>query len=100
MSLNIPKPKIDGSKTLNHCLQIVYLMKVLNIAFLQLLADTNGDVGKSDFIAYVKGSKLFKNFESVDPESDFHWNKKVRYGHLEDECKTYLLYNVIKYTFL
>jgi hypothetical protein len=49
---------------------------------LQALADQNGEVAKADFINYVKSSNLFKSFETVDPESDHHWNRKVCFVYL------------------
>merc|ERR550519_2985464 len=42
------------------------------------VADANGELSKNDFILHVKNSNMFSQFDSVDPESDHHWNEKVK----------------------
>ena len=34
-------------------------------------------VHKSDFISHIKNMNMLKDFEMVDPESEFHWKKKA-----------------------
>ena len=41
------------------------------------MADSKGDVAKSDFILYVKQTNMFSQFDNVDTGSDVHWNMKV-----------------------
>lgn len=40
-------------------------------------ADETGEVNKNDFIILIKNSNLSKDFETADPQSDFHWKKKA-----------------------
>ena len=44
----------------------------------EAIADANGGVSKQDFILYIKQAGMFSLFDSVDPESDHHWNEKVK----------------------
>ena len=48
-----------------------------DIANVEAMADSTGVVSKNDFIAYVKNSNMFSQFENVDTGSDVHWNQKV-----------------------
>ena len=34
-------------------------------------------VHKNDFIAQIKNMNMLKDFEMVDPKSEFHWKKKA-----------------------
>ena len=48
-----------------------------DIANVEDMADSSGVVSKNDFIAYVKNSNMFSQFENVDTGSEVHWNQKV-----------------------
>ena len=48
-----------------------------DIANVEDMADASGVVSKNDFIAYVKNSNMFSQFENVDTGSEVHWNQKV-----------------------
>ena len=48
-----------------------------DLAQFESMEDTEGQVSKSDFILYVKKSKLLEQFETVDTSSDVHWNTMV-----------------------
>ena len=47
------------------------------LAKVEALANHDGEVSKNDFIVYVRQSNMFKSFENVNSESDFHWRKKA-----------------------
>ena len=42
-----------------------------------ILTSFDIQVHKSDFIAHIKNMNMLKDFEMVDPESEFHWKKKA-----------------------
>lgn len=69
--------KISLQEYINICGEYGIEVSPSELKKVEAIADSSGEIPKSDFIAYVQKSNLFKSFEEVDPESDFHWNRKV-----------------------
>ena len=72
----------DGKITIEEYLQLCgnYGIEVSDedLKDVEAIANANGGVTKTDFILYVKQANMFSMFDTVDPESDHHWNEKVK----------------------
>ncbi len=45
------------------------------------LAESNdGGLSKNDFITFVRQTNMYSHFDTLDPESDQHWNEKIEHA--------------------
>ncbi len=48
---------------------------------IETLAESNdGGVSKNDFILFVRQTNMYSAFDTLDPESDQHWNEKIEHA--------------------
>ena len=45
------------------------------------MAETNGgELSKNDFIIFVRQTNMYAHFDTVDPESDQHWENMIKHA--------------------
>ena len=85
----------DGKITLDEYLELCRNYGIEHsdddFANIEAIAEANGGgVTKNDFILHIKQSGMVSQFDTVDPESDHHWNEKVKMAwKLFDKGKHY-----------
>ena len=52
-----------------------------DFATIESLAENNGGgLSKNDFIIFVRQTNMYTHFDTLDPESDQHWNEKIEHA--------------------
>ena len=52
-----------------------------DLAAIENIAENNGGgLSKSDFILFIRQTNMYAQFDTVDPESDQHWNEKIEHA--------------------
>ena len=56
------------------------------------MAETNGgELSKNDFIIFVRQTNMYAHFDTVDPESDQHWENMIKHAwKMFDKVSIYL----------
>ena len=56
------------------------------------MAETNGgELSKNDFIIFVRQTNMYAHFDTVDPESDQHWENMIKHAwKMFDKVSRYL----------
>lgn len=71
--------KLNVSEYLELCRNYNIEVTDEDLRSIELLAENNGGgLSKTDFILFVRQTNRVDQFDTVDPESDHHWNEKIK----------------------